>query len=430
MNAKKVIFSVLGWSVAALPFVCSAVSITVDQVRQRYPWNGLVDIDYTIAEDGAAPLGFDDTLEVLVVDKSVAPAVTNRAIRFLQAPLPLTVGKHRITWDANGDGVTTRTNDAEFHVKIVHHAPTYMVIDVAEGETATTYPVDFLNGQPEGGFNTRDYKSKMIVLRRIPAGSYMAGSPLGEANKNQKDAREKLHQVTISKPFYIGIFEVTQQQYENVMGASANQSVYKGDNGPYHPVENLSWNTIRGLGSKPANTTFLGKLLEKCRAKDEGGRYALPVTGFDLPTDYQWEYACRAGIAKSLSSTNDFNGASEADWQQEQMDRLGRYSGNVTKERDGQTEQQHLMVGSYDPNPWGLYDMHGNVYEWCQDYYAEVSANPQVDPIGTTSTSLGRVLRGGCWSDGLGFCRSASRTYTPPSNAGACFGFRLFRSAP
>ena len=100
---------------AVITVKAEGVALKVDQVRQRYPWNGLVDIDYTVTD--ASAFGVDDNLEVLMVDKSLTPAVTNRAITFLQAPLPLTAGRHRVTWDANADGVTKRTDQAEFHVQ-------------------------------------------------------------------------------------------------------------------------------------------------------------------------------------------------------------------------------------------------------------------------------------------------------------------------
>ena len=138
--------------------IAEGVTLRVDQVRQRYPWNGLVDIDYTIISDAGVMPGVDDNLEVLMVDLAVEPAVTNRAVTFLQAPLPLTAGSHRITWDANADGVTYRTDQAEIHVSVVHYAEAYMVIDVSEGSSATTYHVDLLNGAPINGFNVDEYK--------------------------------------------------------------------------------------------------------------------------------------------------------------------------------------------------------------------------------------------------------------------------------
>ena len=415
------------------------IGLTIDRSQQRYPWNGYVDIDYTITRDPDSVPSVDDNLEVLMIDKSVTPAVTNRAIRFLQAPLPMTAGKHRITWDANADGVTNYTDRASFVMKIVHYAPAYMVIDVSEGPDAETYPVDFYNGEPLGGFNVPEYKGDKIVLRRIHPGSYMAGSPTNEANRTA--ANEVQHRVAISKPFYIGLFEVTQQQYINVVGGT-NPSKYQGDDWQFRPVERVTYNTIRGTAIKTTHQydwpwtsevdpdSFMGILCAKCRSKGEGSNYTEPVTGFDLPTEFQWEYACRAGTTGAFNTTNAYNNASSSE-QTAQLKKLGRYSGDKTDIHGN--PDAHTTVGSYEPNPWGLYDMHGNAYEWCLDWYqddVQVLAQ-EVDPVGAASGSS-RVRRGGSWCFAVGICRSACRYYSEPSSAGGsdAYGFRLSRTLP
>ena len=409
----------------AFAFDVHGIDLTVGRIQQRYPWNGLVDIDYTVTTGDATALGVDDSLEVVMIDNSLTPAVTNRALTFLQAPLPLTEGQHRVTWCANADGVTNYVEDAEFHVKVVHYAEAYMVIDVSGGSTTNVYSVDFLNGAPLGGFNTDEYKGDKIVLRLIRPGSYLAGSPKDEANRISKN--EEQHRVAISRPFYIGIFEMTQQQYENVMGSnpSANKS-------PYHPVETVSSVKVRGGNwptvAAPGENTFMAKLLEKCKSKNpETGAYDIAVTGFDLPTEFQWEYACRAGTTKAFNGTDDFNNTSSSE-QQEQMDNLGRYKGN------GGSTAGHAAVGSYQPNAWGLYDMHGNVWEWCLDRFtANVPALKQfVDPKGPVEADVGinRVNRGRSYSSSVGECRSALREYGEPGNSYATGGFRLVRAVP
>ena len=414
------------------------VELTIDRTQQRYPWNGLVDIDYTITRDPASVPSVDDNLEVMMIDKSVSPAVTNRAIRFLQAPLPMTAGKHRITWDANADGVTNYVERASFVMKIAHYAPAYMVIDVSGGPDAETYPVDFFNGEPLGGFNVPEYKGDKIVLRRIRPGSYMAGSPSDEYGRSA--TYEAQHCVAISKPFYIGLFEVTQQQYLNVMGGT-NPSKYQGDTWQYRPVEVVSYNTIRGT----ANTTthqydwpwtnevsaasFMGMLRTKCKSKGDAGTHTESVTGFDLPTEFQWEYACRAGTTGAFNTTNDFANTSAG--QQSAMALLGRYSGNKT-DKHGNSDA-HTIVGSYDPNQWGLYDMHGNVNEWCLDWYkTDVQTLGQiVDPAGVDSGTK-RVHRGGGFdSSEARFCRSAGRNNSfGPASGYNSIGFRLSRTLP
>ena len=425
MIIKRTLISRLFAAVAAIGLAASplngqGVTIDVTKVQQRYPWNGLVDIDYTIQWEAGEKPEIGDNLEVLMVDKSAAPVVTNVANCFLQAPLPMTNGSHRITWDANYDGVKVRTDHAEFIVKIAHYAEAYMVIDVSAGP-GKVHKVDFLNGTPAGGFNAPKYKGEKIVLKRIHPGSYIAGSPTDEANYS---ANARQHRVAISKPFYIGIFQITQKQYRNVMGSY--NFTYPGDE---HPADGLSYATVRG-GSWPTTAapdggSFMGALLRNCRARDAAGNYVEAVTGFDLPTEFQWEYACRAGTTKAINVTNDFDNTS-AEKQYEQLAKVGRYAGN-----GGGPSGHHAAVGSYEPNAWGLYDMLGNVYEWCRDWYVEdvVSLRQYVDPKGPDSGTDNnkRVLRGASWYDDS-LCRSGMRA--GHAAVASTFGFRLARILP
>ena len=438
--AFKVLFAAAAAVVLAVtPLVGRSIALESVQARQRYPWNGLVDIDYTITLAQGETLGVDDNLEVLLVDHDVEPAVTNRALVFLQGALPMTEGSHRITWDANADKVTNRIEKAEFVIQLKHYSEAYMVIDVSGGSATNCYPVDFLNGAPVGGFKAVEYKGDKIVLRRIHPGSYMAGSPSSPAEANRIADREKQHCVALSQPFYIGIYEITQKQFENVMGASYNKSAFKGD---YRPVERVPYNTIRGMASTSNHTydwpwtdnvdpnSFMGKLRAKCKAKDSSGNYTESVEGFDLPTEFQWEYACRAGTTGAFNTTNAYDNTKSAE-QEAQLKLLGRYKSNQT-DRKGDFNANHTVVGSYLPNQWGLYDMHGNVWEWCLDWYQmDVSSLKQfVDPKGAVDGST-RVRRGGAWSDAVGNCRSAYRyDLTPAEASSTACGFRLSRTLP
>ena len=412
------------------------VNLTVNRVQQRYPWNGLVDIDYTIVVEPGVTLGPDDNLEVQMIDESVSPAVTNRAVRFLQAPLPMTAGTHRITWDAQGDGVTNHTDNALFVVKIAHYVPAYMVINIKEGKNAKYYPVTFMNGEPEGGFNTDEYKGEKIVLRRIHPGSYMAGSPSApEPEANRTPEREVQHPVALSQSFYIGIFEVTQLQYAYVTGFGPSKFT-----GNYRPVEQVSYDTIRGQANPSTHlydwpwtnavsgTSFMGLLRAKCKSKDSDGNYTVDVKGFDLPTEFQWECACRAGTRGAFNTTNSYENTTEA--QTEQLKLLGRCQFNKSEGKGGYNSD-HTKVGSYMPNAWGLYDMHGNVWEWCLDWYRQ-----DVEKLGQTGDPIGedsgteRVFRGGCYTYGVGGYRSAWRGFSTPDKGYEYGGFRLCRTLP
>ena len=441
MNAPKgtirTLVAALAFAGAAFVADAGGVDLTIDRVQQRYPWNGLVDIDYTIVYAAGATVGPDDNLEVMMVDKSGTTAVTNRAITFLQAPLPLTEGRHRITWDAHADGVSNRTDAAEFIVGVVHYSAVYMVIDVSTGSgDDAVYHVDFLNGAPQKGFNTPEYKDGKIVLRRIHPGSYVAGAAPNEKRIFPQgvdiNTREKQHRVALSRPFYIGLFEITQEQYSHVMGGNPSQN-----KGQYHPVEMVTYNGVRGGDwpkvAAPADGTFMDKLLKRCKSKDPAtGLYTVAVDGFDLPSEFQWEYACRAGSTKAYDSPIPYDNSSEADLIA-RLKELGRFV------EIGQTSLGHAAVGSYNPNSWGLFDMHGNVDEWCRDLFKSdvASLRQYVDPKGPDTADKDPngnpccAVRGGWAGDNYSTCRAAYRHLVWRARTDVSFlGFRLCRTLP
>ena len=213
----------------------------------------------------------------------------------------------------------------------------------------------------------------------IPAGDFMMGSDSGESDE------KPIHSVRISKGFYMGQTEVTQAQYTAVMGT--NPSNFKGDN---LPVETVSWNEV----------------MEFCRklSREEGKTYS-------LPTEAQWEYACRAGSATTFSFGNSESALGDYAW----------YSSN-----SGSKTHQ---VGTKKPNSFGLYDMHGNVWEWCSDFYDSnyYNRSGNIDPENTNSASH-RVLRGGSWHSGAYGCRSAHRYWSTPGNRSSSIGFRIVLS--
>ena len=291
----------------------------------------------------------------------------------------------------------------------------YLVVDLSGGTNAVSYPVSHLDAVPKGGW-TDEYKSRKLVMRRIDPGSFIMGCTVEEKGYNGGEAVP--HKVTITNSFYIGVFEVTQKQYELVTGLTP--SSYKGDT---RPVEDISWNHIRGesaefnwpMSNKVDEVSFIGVL----RAKTG-------IASFDLPTEARWEYACRAGTTNALNSGKEMtNCGSGTD---PQVDEVGRYYYNRgdAKKKDGKTNS-HEIVGSYKPNAWGLYDMHGNVWEWCLDWYqgrGSFDSRPVTDPVGPRWGS-GRVQRGGSWSGGATDSRSASRNSWSPAGKHNNYGFRL-----
>ena len=218
-------------------------------------------------------------------------------------------------------------------------------------------------------------KMEFVLLR---PGSFVMGSDSGSVYATPA------HKVTLTKPFYLGKFEVTQEQWQAVMGG--NPSLFKG---PKLPVENVSWNRCQ---------RFLTKLQEK-----------LPGRKFALPTEAQWEYACRAGSTTKFSYGDDESSLGEYAW-------FSGNSGNTTH-----------PVGGKKPNAWGLHDLHGNVREWCADWYANYPVGVATDPQGPSSGSH-RVLRGGSFfnfDDPVSFTASYRASLYSPGVRSTDFGFRL-----
>ena len=265
----------------------------------------------------------------------------------------------------------------------------YMVIDLSGGPNAKTYPVSYSAEPPDLDFDT--CRTKELWLRLIPAGTFMIGSPTDELGHH---AHEKQHQVTLTQPFYMGVFQMTQKQYELVMGT--NPSEFKGDT---RPVEKVSFERLRGRkdGAQwPANNavdadSFFGKI----RAKT-----SLVV---DLPTEAQWEYACRAGTLTSINSAKGLTDKAQCS----NMAEVARYAHN---QKDGKGKYaEHTKVGMYKPNAWQLYDMHGNVWELCLNWKQDdLGRDPVTDPQGP-QTGWNRTIRGGSYAEDARNLRSACR---------------------
>jgi formylglycine-generating enzyme required for sulfatase activity len=216
-----------------------------------------------------------------------------------------------------------------------------------------------------------------IVFVKIPAGEFVMGDADGE--DNEKPA----HRVVITRGFEMGRYEVTQAQWEAVMGT--NPSRFKGAD---LPVEQVSWEDAQAF-------------LKAMNAKNDDYVYR-------LPTDAEWEYAARAGTTGDYGGTGNLN---ETGW-------YGANSGGKTH-----------PVGTKKANAWGLHDMHGNVWEWCQDWYDKFyyQNSPTIDPPGP-STGARRVTRGGCYSYSADRAKSSSRAHPAPDARYDIIGFRMVRT--
>ncbi len=267
------------------------------------------------------------------------------------------------------------------------------VVDLKTGEQVK------LDSDPPGLLSDDVYKTTKIVFRRIPAGEFTMGSP---ANEDGRDNDEPQHEVTLTKDFYIGVFEITQAQWKTIMGSfwfwvSDNPSKFKGA-GPKAPLENVSWTDCQAF-------------IEELNGKKSSALV------FRLPTEAEWEYACRAGTANPYNDCTKKDGAGDnAD-----LANLGWFSANS----DGKTHE----VGLKQANAWGLYDMHGNVWEWCSDLYGQYPSGAATNTTGAASGAF-RVFRGGSWGNDAGYCRSASRGNHGQSDRHNRLGFRLAFASP
>ena len=234
-------------------------------------------------------------------------------------------------------------------------------------------------------------KMQLVLIR---PGRFTMGSPPTEPQRESDEGPQR--EVTISKPFYMGVYEVTQEQYRTVTGKSPSRF-----QGPKNPVERVSWEEA---------TAFCKALSEKT-GPSTGLRAGAPVR---LPTEAEWEYACRAG------TTTPFHTGETIGTDQANYDGAYAYGGGS----EGVYREKTIAVGGFKPNPWGLYDMHGNVGEWCRDRYAakHYAKGKKVDPAGPASGTA-HVLRGGAWDTDPRYCRSAVRLlYDPVIRLKHCSG--------
>ncbi len=358
---------------------------------------------------------------------------------------------HTITWrpDQSWPGHKITGNGARAVVTAwaTNNTPDYMVVDLEVANSVRFYPaVEFL---PKASFkqdgaaitNNPAYKKTALVMRKIEAAGieWTMGSTSVETQRIA--AREGTHKVEFADNYYIGVFEVTQTQWQKITGY--NPSNFTAENA-MRPVEKVSYMDIRqgqGTASTAASATagvypaapygnsFLGKLRT--------------TTGidFDLPSEGQWEFAARAGNYSGY--WNDGSAVLNADTDAN-LAKLGRYERNGGKVLNGSSyaipaqscgvTSGTAIVGSYLPNAWGIYDMHGNVWEWCLDWYEDnINAHGgavNIDPSAPAKTLSGasgayRVIRGGSWNYAAGLCRPACRGNGTPPNRINNEGFRV-----
>lgn len=417
--------SIAGWMAGVLLMAGAALaegaSVTIQRMQQRYPWNGLVDIDYTVA---GVPEGQEANYYVRFKLKRNGRTFVLHDFLDDSKLVDAVNGSYRVTWDSaaeKGDEYHFLANPVGLQAELVYctngkanspYAIEYLIIDLSAGAAATSYPVETRRIATQEAanamFNTDEYKTTKLVLRKVRAGSFMMGSPTDEYGREQVAGRdaslwhyETRHPVTLTESFYLGIFEVTQAQYYRVTGTNPSTLNINNDACPVNAVfywqlrgNNLGFTLPLDFG-KVDGYSFMGLLASK--------------TGltFDLPTEAQWEYACRAGT-ETATYGGDFGQSSAGSV----LGAIAQYNGIEPR-----------LGGGKAPNPWGFYDMLGNHWEICRDwvpysgtqkenfgYEVGVTEIPaQTDPI--SNVPGGRcIARGGsAYDKDPGYFRAAFR---------------------
>ena len=424
MSMKQNMMNVLLVSVAAfvlwLPCVATAepddgFGYTISEVvaRQRWPWEHKVDIDFLLTPPADAREEQLVRIGVVASNDTQEVAISADA---LSGTIVASEGYRRIVWDPTVDRSGPPLSHLKFFLSVsaTNVIADYMTVDLKTGD------VEYKEADFSAEVNTDLYKTSKMAFRYIQPGTFKMGSAAVEA--------------TLTKGFYIGVFEVTQAQWKHVRGIYPESYFLK--EREMRPAETVSYHLIRGtnLGTNwPfASTVDADSFLGAFRGLTE-------IEKFDLPLEAQWEYACKAGTSTyfndgdSSATVSGTNGVTNV-W----LNALGRYKHNggyidgvARPEPDCGPTNGTAIVGSYLPNRWGLYDMHGNVNELCRDWYGYTYGG--VDPVGPDSyetSSPMNPFRGGSWSSLPGTCISRIRDAYQARWAQELYGFRLVLDLP
>ena len=435
----------IGMSFFAAMALANLSAATIDQVivRQQWPWSTDVKVEYRLS-------GVTSPVDVKVVeayDGSTALDVSRinaAASGDVYGVSSSGTWSFRIDVDQAFDKTQSALGDFRVRLGVSESSAQmtetlYKIVDM----TTTPYAVtdvtraDLLNGK-YGTYETSCaaigvsnstvtdvlvwtgvtndvYKTDKLVLRKIPAKgqSFSMGTATNHVDSWRATlANETLHTVSFTNDFYAGVFELTQKQFRNIMGYGSGNHV-----GEKLPAETIAYTTLRGSDVDwPTTGSTLGadSLLAKLRKNANG------VLQFDLPTEAMWEYACQAGTAPYYVN----NGSDDCASQTEGLGAVGWYTQNSSNETH--------EVGLKAPNAWGLYDMHGNVMEWCLDWmFTGTRPDDAVtDPVGATSGTT-RITRSGYYGTYGNFCRTQSLyTQYKPTTGNSVTGARIFCRIP
>ena len=409
------------FSLLAAGLIAAEPTVTDVSVQQRWPWNGKVDIDYTLdCDDGETA-----DIEVSVSDGTTFLTATNTA--FSGDLVSVARGRRRITFDPAAAGLAAGTYEAFNATVTAKTSPLYLIVDLTKSASedglltrvtrrglesgiygsCQTNPVSGIASLIWTGVtNAVEYSTTKLVLRRIPAATFKLGYLAWDAIKT--GWVEPTTEIALTKPYYVGVYPVTQSQYNLIM--NANPSVFKTE-GAARPVESLTYQNM---------LSFCGKLSE--------------MTGFTcgLPTYAQWEYAANTGFTTPFCS-GVLQKYTSVTWESVLAAMVAPYGccGRSSVTTDvAPDEGGTVKVGGYLPNGYGLYDVHGNVWEAVVDYYnaSYDYATDPIDPTGApTATENNKHMRvGGSFTMKAEYARAHYRGYDFAENKGNVqTGFRV-----
>ncbi|MGN0833785.1 MAG: formylglycine-generating enzyme family protein [Kiritimatiellia bacterium] len=389
------VFAAVVWADA--PQV-SNVSSTQDPTTRK------VTVAYTLSAPAIVTL----SVETNVADEVWAP-IGDENLWYVSgaANKKVAAGEHTLTWLPHKAWPNHVITDSKIRIGVKAWAldcpPEIMAVDLKAANTVNYYSSA---AALPGGVQDKRYKTDVLVLRHIPAANvtWTMGSPTTELGRN--NGNEYAHQVTLEADYWIGVYEITQRQYEHLTGlkpAYFNHPDYYAT----RPVDCCSYDTVVGSDG------FIVRL-----------RNLSGLSGFTLPTEAQWEFACRAGEGAALYSGQNLASKTE----DANLGLLARYrynSGETSSlaPQNSGPELGSAPVGSYAPNAWGIYDLFGNVMEWCLDWYQDDIS--EVDPATGPTSGSNRAVRGGWHRSEGAQCRSAFRGSYPSSAGWGENGFRV-----
>lgn len=485
MNIKKFVVAIIALCGTAGLFAAAVDAMTQDpnvlmtslSVKQRYPWNGKVDIDFSFTSSIPEAFAFINFKAEYVNAAGETVEVPMKTFDQFTTAFATNAGTYRVTWDSTADAPNLVVTNLKYTVTA--NMAKYMVIDLSKGTAATAenpYPIFYYEDVPdfpgvEKGKWDDYHKTTNLVLRLIQPGTYMQAWNDSSSTTSYRRSAYR-HSATITKPFYMAVFELTQAQCMLIQGYYGQSSMrtFTGGNRKVRPASE-TYQNVRGRGyNGTINWPFTGSevsdasLLGKLRARTG-------TDGFDVPTESEWEYVCRSGgtasgfwndgsdagisVSTRFSEISDTNNVAA-------LDSLGRYRFNggyaAAFDEIGKTNiytapayssDETLgtaAVGSYKPNAWGIYDMQGNLAEWCNgmiagtyygwssgsSYYCDGQYPNMIDDLGpgakTWGEWSGRSLRGGGYSDTARDCSiplRAQDTERQPYGVRLCWRFPI-----